>query len=261
MQEVLKNNDIEIYGVCEFSAFSEHLIPCRAINRLPKNAKSIIMFAFPYNVKHEKPKNISRYSAVDDYHKIVGDILNRICEQLKDKYSNYTFCSFVDSSPIPEVKAGQKAGIGVIGKNGLLITKKYGSYVFLGEIVTDMKLKYSNENGVCLNCGICEKFCPSNCIGKKKDNCLSEITQKKGELTEKEQQMLIENYTAWGCDICQEVCPMNSKVNLSKIPDFLKSYKSEVEFFEDIKNRAFNWRGKKVIERNLKVLEKNEYKK
>lgn len=260
MQEILKNLGFELFGACEFESFKDCLLDCRAKETLPPNLKTVIMVALPYNVKKEKPKNISRYSAVLDYHLVLGEKLKTACRKLKEKYKQNNFLSFVDSSPIPEVTAARKAGLGVLGKNGLLITKKYGSFVFLGEILTDKVFPYKNENGECINCGECEKNCPNHLKGR--NNCLSSITQKKGELETQEKELLLKHNTAWGCDICQEVCPLNKDKSLSTEPQFLESYRDEYIMGEDISFRAFNWRGRKVIERNLKILgDKNECEK
>lgn len=255
MKELLKNTGL-LYGVCDFNEIKNGLLNVKSKKHLPENAKSVIVFAFPYNVKNEKPKNISRYSAVADYHTVVKGFLKNIILEAEKKYPENTFVPFCDSSPIPEVTAGVKAGLGKRGKNGLLITEKYGSYIFLGEIVTDLKLPAEQKaERSCSNCGLCKKHCPQNSIDRQKQiYCLSAITQKKGDLTNSEILALKKGKSAWGCDICQEICPENKGKTLSEIKDFISSYRAEFKSGDEIENRAFAWRGKQVIERNLQIL-------
>lgn len=237
-------------GICSFETVKEHLINCRNKQLLPKNAKSIILFVFPYNVKAEKPMNICRYATVKDYHTVCAEILQKYTETLKSQHKEYNFVHFVDNSPIPEVFAAANAGLGVVGKNGLLITKKYGSYVFIGEIVTDMEIDAENKAESCINCGTCEKVCPVNL---NKEKCLSLLTQKKGELEEWEKTLIKQSGCIWGCDICADVCPMNKNVEQTDIEEFISSYRNGYTLGEDISGRAFAWRGEKVIKRNYEL--------
>ncbi len=239
------------YGVCDFSAVEDKLINCRNKEKLPNNAKSIILFAFPYKINDEKPKNISRYAAVADYHIIVMEYLNSIIDDLKKEYPNNKFVGFTDNSPIPEVFAAVNAGLGVRGKNGLLINDKYGSFVFIGEIVTDLYIKSTGQYNECLNCGLCKEKCP---VALCKEKCLSAVTQKKKLLSESEQELIRNNGSVWGCDICSEVCPMNKNKAKSNIKEFIECYRNEYVVGEDSVNRPYNWRGEAVITRNHNIL-------
>ncbi len=241
------------FGVCGFETVADKLFECRAKERLPKDPKSIICFVFPYKVEEAPPENISRYAAVPDYHKVCGGLLETISKKLKSEYPDFEFCAFVDNSPIPEVRAAACAGLGVIGKNGLLITENYGSFVFIGEIVTDMPFETAkNMPQNCINCGACEKACP---VMLQKGKCLSALTQKKQPLADDEQQLIIKSGCIWGCDICQNVCPYNSKAQKSAIEAFYDGYRSRYEKGESISGRAFEWRGERVIKRNAELLE------
>lgn len=245
--DILEKSGIKDASFCAFLPLLPYLIECRAKARLPKNAKTVIPCIFPYKVKSESPKNISRYSAVPDYHRVLSDYLSNATDNLRKQFPQNEFEFFIDNSPIPEVRAACIAGLGVKGDNGLLITDKYGSYVFIGEIVTDLEIECCEEYRECLHCGICKKFCP------KKDDigCLSEITQKKGELDIKEITAIKKYKTIWGCDICSEVCPMNRDKEYTYIKEFKEGYKNEYTGGEDIRGRAFEWRGPKVIKRNF----------
>ncbi len=248
---ILRKAEIFEWAVCDFFDVKNHLIPCRAINRIPENAKSIIIAAFPYKVEDAAPKNISRYAAVPDYHDICGKMLKNATEELSAAFPEQKFEYFLDNSPIPEVAAAAHAGLGVLGRNGLLIHKKYGSYVFLGEIVTDLQLNADKGGKKCLDCGQCISACGSI---SSKDTCLSAVNQQKKGLTDAQINRIRESGSCWGCDKCSEVCPMNKKAQLTYIKEFIDGYRDRFTPNENREGRAYNWRGHEVIERNYKII-------
>lgn len=252
--DIVSKTGIEDWGVCSFSAVADKLIECRAKQRLPKNAKSILLCVFPYKVKDDSPQKISRYAAVPDYHNVCGEYLEKAKKALKEKFPQNEFEVFIDNSPIPEVFAAANAGLGVFGQNGLLINQKYGSYVFIGEIVTDLELEAQGEFSLCCQCGMCKSVCP---VGQDKQNCLSKISQKKGELEETEKALLLQNGIMWGCDICAESCPENKNARNTYITEFIDGYRNEYTLGEDISQRAYNWRGEKTIARNARIFKTN----
>lgn len=260
MENIINKHGIECFGICPFDAVKDSLIECRAKSRLPENSKSIICMLFPYYLDI-KERNISRYAIVRDYHLVVGEILDSISKNLKEKYPDYNFEYFCDNSPIPEKKTAALAGLGVIGDNTLLINAKYGSWVFIGEIVTDMPISYNScKIEHCMHCGKCKEECPTGALSLDKFDrnlCLSSITQKKKDLSEKEQQLIRSSGCAWGCDICQECCPLNKKAEKTNIVAFLKDIHSKINIgdYDNLTDRAFAWRGKKVIERNISILD------
>lgn len=248
--EILRDENIKLSGFCDYALVEDKLLECRAKSRIPKNAKTVIVCAFPYKVKECPPKNISRYAAVPDYHKVAEGYLLKALKRMETQFPLNSFEVFIDNSPIPEVFAAAAAGIGVKGDNGLLITEKWGSWVFLGEIVTDLKIESPNLYGECLHCGKCKALCPKE---KQDIDCLSKVSQKKGELSQVERTALKKNRIVWGCDICAENCPMNSKKEITYIPEFLADYRDEYKFCEDITHRAYAWRGEGPIKRNLEI--------
>ncbi len=256
----IMNSAAPEWGVCDFSAVEQRLIDCRARLRLPQNAQSVITAAFPYLLDEKKYSglNVSRYAAVADYHTVIEARLGAACERLKEAFPGESFVCFADNSPLPEVLCAVKSGIGVRGDNGLFFSRRFGSFVFLGTIVTNLKLEAAEAAGSgCLHCGKCRSACPGGAIGEggiDPSKCLSAISQKKGELTEAEKELLRRNSTAWGCDICQTVCPLNKGVELTGITEFIESCVPEVLPGCEIDGRAYAWRGRKVIERNLSVL-------
>ncbi|MDR1254172.1 MAG: DUF1730 domain-containing protein [Oscillospiraceae bacterium] len=253
-----ESRGIKIWGTCDIEKIRTHIIPLNRKIDFLKNARSVISFAFPYKIQVKK-RNISYYAIGPDYHKIIMLILSEICDDLASEYKNFYFLPFCDNTVIPEVRAAIHSGLGVLGKNGLLINEIYGSWVFLAEIVTNLQIKHrDNVIKFCLNCGICEKLCPGNalCGGKlNKERCLSHISQKKGKLTVREEILLKKGNLIWGCDVCQEVCPANSKAT---VDPFFALKKPKLEWLSEenyhlYKDRAFFWRPKQVIERNLKL--------
>lgn len=248
------------WGICDFSDVSGALINCRAKSRLPQKAESIIVYLFPYYLGEEfyKNANLSKYAVPADYHEIAGEYLKKAAEQLKKAYPDFSFEWFCDNSPVPEVKAASLSGLGVVGQNGLLINEKYGSFVFIGEIVTDMRLSPSLKNeGRCLECGACRKACFGGALREEnfnKDGCLSHLTQKKGELSPVTEDYIGKSGIIWGCDICQNVCPMNKNISVTPVKEFIETAIPRYKEGDSISGRAFSWRGESVINRNLKIM-------
>lgn len=252
------------WGVCDFSLLEGRLIDCRAKQFLPIGAKRVITAAFPYLLSEDnyKNSNVSKYAVVSDYHTVITARLKKACESLSNAFPDECFVTFSDNSPIPEVSAALLCGLGVIGDNGLFIHKRYGTYTFIGEIVTTLELDCTgNKVEGCLHCGKCKAACPTAAIGERgadPSRCLSAINQKKGELTDEEKELIRKSGCAWGCDICQNVCPLNSKAELSQIKEFTDSAVPVVESGCEISGRAYEWRGRKVIERNISILNDND---
>lgn len=250
-------SDILPVGACDFSLCLP-LLECRAKSRLPKNAKSVIVYLFPYFLGEEayRNSNISKYAVSEDYHTIAIKYLEKATEELKKKYPQNEFVPFCDNSPIREVEAAMLCGLGVKGRNGLIINKKYGSYCFIGEIVTDADVEYSiPEDRTCLNCGLCEKNCPGKALHNGKINiesCLSDITQRK-KITNNNELFIKESDKVWGCDVCQDICPMNKNVLVTPIKEFIDTANPVYNIGDPIEGRAYAWRGKAVIERNFEI--------
>ncbi len=222
-----------------------------------------IIFAVPYLVKNQE-KNISAYAFFHDYHLYFKNLFDSIIPKIKEKNPDYSFVGFSDDSPIDERLAAASGGLGILGLNGLLITEKYSSYVFLGEIITDMPLDTKElDIKKCEGCGNCIRSCPKNECGI----CLSELTQKKGVLTEFENLIIQKHGSAWGCDICQEVCPHTVKAQKAetiytniaffteKIISKLSSSDIDSMSDEEFSMRAYSWRKRDTIRRNLLLLE------
>ena len=121
IKDIINKAGIIDVGFCAFSSIEDRLLNCRAKSRIPENAKTVIVCLFPYKVEEKYPSYLSRYAAVPDYHPIVMGYLEGIKSELEKHIDQYQYECFADNSPIPEVTAAAAAGLGFLGKNGLLI--------------------------------------------------------------------------------------------------------------------------------------------
>lgn len=239
-----------------------------------KGVKSIIVCLFPYFNCLIEDTNISKYTYPLDYHMVAGEKLEKIGRFLKNEIQGFEYMCFVDSGPLVDRYLAYEAGIGYFGINTSIITDTYGSYVFIGYIINNYSFEYDSPiKRTCIKCGECVKRCPGSAIiGDFSINprrCISYITQKKGELTREEAEILKKNKMVFGCDICQDVCPHNKYIDKTNISDFKTnlifnidydelSNISGKEFKRRYGNRAFSWRGKNIILRNFKKLIEKE---
>ena len=257
-------------------------------------AKTIISIAFPYlySTSDDSALNINGFSLYTrglDYHRVVKKYLDMICDFISSK--GYKTMGFVDNNTLPERYIAYISGVGFIGKNGLIITKKYGSYVFLGEILTSLELEEEDlinpevlldeisKYSKCGSCTICYDNCKTKAINRSSENkcyqspgnpniCSSYITQKK-DLSDKEIKLL--KGKVFGCDDCQIRCPYNKRAHKSGLKEFtpLETMNRDTIEYAMMNNSFFKegvnisscgWRGKNVIKRNsiIKLLGENE---
>lgn len=240
--------------------------------------KSIISIGVPYLRKDEEYNDLfSKYTQGDDYHKVVSLYLHSIGDIIKNH--GYDYKIFCDTNKLPERYIAYLSGVGHIGRNSLLYTEKYGSYVFLGEIITNAilceskpfeyyenKFNYINEFKECGICKRCLYKCPNKVLFEKNfRTCISNLTQQK-RLSKEECNNL--NSMIFGCDVCQDNCPKNKNIDYShidmfKVKDFIKNISDEEIlnmdnkfFFENFKGVACSWRGKKTLIRNVIIKNK-----
>ena len=267
-----KNNHLE-------NEFEEESVDLR-IN--PKHymeeGKTIISIAFPYLHKSDfkNSQGFSVYTQGRDYHRVVKEYLTKICGYIEENLGGKAL-AFVDNNTLPERYIAYLANLGFIGKNNMLITSRYGSYVFLGEIITDIELDpeeyedkeksldYSELYKECGSCNICMRECPTKAINEEKRNsniCLSYITQKK-QIEDKWFSLI--GGRVFGCDSCQKNCPYNFKAEFSTIKEFIPfDYMENLDLEEilSMNNKTFKeryaitasaWRGKSLLQRNALI--------
>ena len=149
-----------------------------------------------------------------------------MCQALAQRHPGHAFVPGADSSPVPELAAAELAGVGFRGRHGLRIVPPYGSYVFLGTVLTDLALPSTGprEGALCPpNCRACQQACPTGALGEggcDVTRCLSHWSQEKGDLPPEMAQALRASPTVWGCDRCQTACPHNQGAALSPLPEF-----------------------------------------
>lgn len=255
---------IDSWGACTFQR-GLPLFEVRSKSRIPGNAESLLVFLFGYYTEEYTQRNVSRYAIADDYHHVLLPKLRRLAAALEEAFPGEAFQPWIDSSPIHEVRAAYAAGLGCIGMNGQLLSPRYGSYCFIGEIVTTMRLDIpdSAAPSLCTQCGECVRACPTGALsaeGFRVELCRSHITQKKGELTEWEREQVRAGGMAWGCDLCTDACPVNRNAEKSKVKEFYKERVPQLtagRIQELCETKAYGWRGKKVLERNLEIITKD----
>src|SRR5262245_14223947 len=190
------------------------------------SAKSVVSVALNYFRPEKRPENrlgapetgkISRYAWGDDYHEVLHDklrsLLEWICERASEVEGQVEGKICVDSGPMMDKAWAARAGLGWIGKHTNLITKEFGSWVFLGELLLSIELDYDSfiEPDHCGKCRACIDACPTRAIIEPYQldatRCISYGTI---ELRETElPEPMKSNLEGWvfGCDICQDVCP------------------------------------------------------
>jgi len=187
-------------------------------NEILRGVKSVIVVGMNYYPGDHQVATgkVARYAWGMDYHKTMGAKLFELAEylnELGDPESKW----YVDTGAVFERYFAVKAGLGFIGKNTCLITKKFGSWVFIGSLLTTLVLR-EGERGSTGRCGSCRKCidaCPTGALSEKcldARKCISYLTiEKRGAFTEGENKMVACQNFCFGCDICQEICPHNVK--------------------------------------------------
>lgn len=240
-------------------------------------AKSVIVTAISYqvdisqvpNLKEEMRGKLSKFARGADYHRVLGEKLEELIEFINREVPQAETYKFVDTGPTVDRALARRAGIGWQGKNCSIIHPDYGSWIFIGGIITDLELEPDKpiENR-CGDCRRCIEACPTGALEEpyilNSSQCLGYITLSKGYIEEEKRKKL--GTRLWGCDTCQEVCPCNQEVNSGNHTEFqvqtIKAYPklsalltlTDKEYQEKFGSTAMNWRGKRPIQRNAAVI-------
>jgi epoxyqueuosine reductase len=183
--------------------------------------RSVISVALNYYTPHQRPKGeeyakIARYAWGRDYHKVLGKRLKALGQWLENQDATIKTRYYADTGPIQDKVWAQRSGLGWIGKNGNLITRQYGSWVFLGELLTNLSLTPDQPHAEhCGTCTRCLDACPTKAIAQpfviNSDRCIAYHTiENRAETLPQEITPHLEGWVA-GCDICQDVCPWNQR--------------------------------------------------
>lgn len=230
-------------------------IICLAMNYYQESSNSMARPGAEFSQREMRFGKVARYAWGKDYHSVIEKKLKKlrtfIIEKAHDNLSidlqKNDFKIYSDAGPLLERAYAARAGIGVVGKNGMLITRKYGSWVFLAELLTSLELDFdevvdesqyksrnelrdendAKKNADFSSCGTCTKCmdaCPMNAIiapGKiDARKCISYQTiENRGEISDKVYEKM--GNRIFGCDICQEVCPHNCRAQQTDAEEFL----------------------------------------
>ncbi|WP_100406474.1 tRNA epoxyqueuosine(34) reductase QueG [Bacillus solitudinis] len=239
-----------------------------------EEARSIISIALAYPSKMKKPPKSTkedrrgifcRASWGKDYHDVLREKLHLLEQFVRERAPEAKTVSMVDTGQLSDRAVAERAGIGWSGKNCAIITPEFGSYVYLGEIITT--LSFEPDEPITEQCGTCNKCvdaCPTDALiqGGQLDSqkCIAFLTQTKGFLPERYRNKL--GNRLYGCDTCQQVCPENKGKDFHIHPDMEPDpeiAKPKLIPLLTISNRDFkkkfghisgSWRGKKPIQRN-----------
>ena len=232
------------------------------------SAKTIISIAvaYPHKLKQKTSYKRGKFTPNSwglDYHYVLQDKLDRLARGIEALTADFEYKGMVDTGALVDTAVAQRAGIGFIGKNGLVISKEFGSYMFLGELITNLDIEPDQPVDYgCGDCNRCVTACPTSClIGDGSMNakrCLSFQTQDKGVMDLEFRKKI--KTVIYGCDICQICCPYNKGLDnplateidpdLSH-PELLPFLElSNGQFKEKFGHVAGSWRGKNILQRN-----------
>jgi len=183
--------------------------------------QSVICVALNYYTPHQRPEGkkyakISRYGWGRDYHKVMHKKLKAFANWLEEQGAGIQARYYADTGPVQDKVWVERSGIGWIAKNGNVITREYGSWVFLGEVLTNLALTPDTPHTQhCGNCTRCLDACPTGAIAEPfvvdASRCIAyhTIENRAEELPE----AITSHLEGWvaGCDICQDVCPWNQR--------------------------------------------------
>ena len=191
-------------------------------------AKSIISLALNYfpgdhgAPVYDHSGKVARYAWGTDYHTVIEQKLEAFEQWLREREPALQSRRYVDHGPVLERAVAQEAGLGFIGKNTMLITESFGSWVFLAELITNLDLSPDRpQTSQCGSCRLCLDACPTGAITAPYEldatRCISYLTiELKGPIPERRRAGIGE--WVFGCDVCQEVCPYNHPPTMTTEP-------------------------------------------
>ncbi|MYB26818.1 MAG: tRNA epoxyqueuosine(34) reductase QueG [Candidatus Dadabacteria bacterium] len=204
----------------EMNYLERGLLKRKEVERVLPGARSVVSCAVNYNTENPHSTEasgggwISRYAWGDDYHDVMGEMLDGLADYITGLFPEETGVrAYVDTGPVLEKVHASRSGVGWVGKNTCLINQEVGSWLFLGEVIIDIELDYdSAAEDRCGTCTRCIDACPTDAIVEPyvldARKCISYLTiELKGKMP-LELREGVEN-NVFGCDVCQDVCPWN----------------------------------------------------
>lgn len=212
-----------------------------------KSVVSLLLNYFPQQTQHKDTYKLSKYAYGRDYHFVIKDKLKSLLHFINEEIGEVGGRAFVDSAPVLDKAWAAKSGLGWIGKNSNLLSKKTGSFFFIAELIIDLELEYDTPvTDHCGSCTACIDACPTDAIYEpyKVDGskCISYYTIELKDSIPESEKGKFEDWM-FGCDICQDVCPWNrfSKPHSEPLfdphPDLLQMTKHD---WEEITRETFN---------------------
>ncbi|SHH59957.1 epoxyqueuosine reductase [Caloranaerobacter azorensis DSM 13643] len=237
------------------------------------SANTIIAAGLSYNVDFKNSIDVksifkgrlSKSSWGIDYHNVLYRKLELLVDYIKEIKDDVECKIFVDTGSLVDKEIAKRAGIGWYGKNCLIINDEYGSFIFIGYIITNLKIEADSESiSKCGDCRLCLDACPTRALEDayvlNPKRCISYLTQTKEKIPYELRDKM--NNKIYGCDTCQLVCPKNKNVKKGRtkefIPKITNGYLDIVEIF-NLSNKEFkkkyghmtgSWRGKNILKRN-----------
>lgn len=253
------------------SSFEEEEIKKRIDPALTmKKAKSIIAVGQSYyyteeDNKHKYYGELARTAWGKDYHIVLHEKLEALAGYIKTIDKTFQYMSFVDTGPLVDRQVAYRAGLGWYGFNTTLINETYGSWFFIGYMLTNLQIEPDKPvDSKCKGCNLCIENCPGGAILKpytiNPHRCISNILQGKEDIPPDKRSILEKRI--YGCDECQLICPHNKTAKPMTGKDFIPNeldskldlikllFISNKEFKEKFKANASGWRGKRVLQRN-----------
>jgi len=196
------------------------------LQKIFPEALSVVVLAMNYYTPHQHVEDgnvgrVSRYAWGDDYHEVVGEKLRELLKWIKQQWPEAEGKVCVDIQPVMDKAWAVRAGLGWLGKHTNVITRDYGSWVFIGELLLNLELDYEEDQlaDQCGSCTLCLEACPTGAIVEPyvldANLCISHATIESRAATIRAD--VAERLDGWlyGCDVCQDVCPWNHKTPVS----------------------------------------------
>lgn len=250
---------------------------CHPETLLP-GARTVIACALSYLRRDESPATlptagfVARFARGRDYHRVMQEKMQELAARLQQLAPECSMRLLVDTGPLMDRAAAEDCGLGSFGRNACLYVGEAGSWVVLGEIITDVEippdaLPAAGEPDPCGSCHRCQEACPTGAIAAPYEvdlnRCLSHLTQM-GGIIPRHLRPLLGN-RVYGCDTCQEVCPRNNRARPGQTGDFepgplpaapdligLLEMTNE-QFRQSLARSAAGWIGRNRLRRNACV--------